>query len=411
MRPTPGTVTEDASDAPIAERGPEASRPTESRSERQQIVDAFTQHALFDVIDDARLVQLAGESRIRTLEADTVVFREGDRAEHLYLILEGEVAVEKQSERGGVHEVARLRPGAAFGELVLLGAAERSATCRTTALSRMVEVPVEAMQSLHSAGLTQMIVQVGGTVADRLQSSTALTAESLERALEESRMRVHTGYFLVAIMAVFTAFTTLLGALSELERQLGRAEFVTVPLLAAVTAVVVVFVKKTGLPPSFFGLRRGDLARQLRDALLTAVPVLILIVVLKQQLLNRGIFPPDEPLLRLVSAPGMISPLMILAYVVFVPFQELICRGTVQGSMNHFVVSRFRVPIAILMSNGIFFVTHLKSSLALAVAAAICGFGWGWMYHRHRSLIGVSVSHTLIGVWAFELVGMPGVLD
>ena len=43
-------------------------------------------------------------------------------------------------------------------------------------------------------------------------------------------------------------------------------------------------------------------------------------------------------------------------------------------------------------------------------AAFAAGLFWGWLYARQRALAGVSVSHIVLGFWAFEVVDL-GVLE
>jgi CRP/FNR family cyclic AMP-dependent transcriptional regulator len=96
--------------------------------------------------------------------------------------------------------------------------------------------------------------------------------------------------------------------------------------------------------------------------------------------------------------------------VVFAPFQELIYRGGVQGPLSHFLTGRGRSWLAIIGANIIFSAAHLYVSPGLAVMAFLAGLFWGWLYARQRGLIGVSVSHILLGFWAFEVVDL-GVLE
>jgi membrane protease YdiL (CAAX protease family) len=42
--------------------------------------------------------------------------------------------------------------------------------------------------------------------------------------------------------------------------------------------------------------------------------------------------------------------------------------------------------------------------------AFLPGLFWGWLYSRHRTLIGVTISHILIGAWIFYFVGVHGIL-
>jgi membrane protease YdiL (CAAX protease family) len=52
----------------------------------------------------------------------------------------------------------------------------------------------------------------------------------------------------------------------------------------------------------------------------------------------------------------------------------------------------------------------LYVSPGLALTAFVAGLFWGWLYARQRSLVGVSISHVLLGFWAFEVVDL-GVLE
>ena len=44
-------------------------------------------------------------------------------------------------------------------------------------------------------------------------------------------------------------------------------------------------------------------------------------------------------------------------------------------------------------------VAHTYISLEFAIATFIPGISWGWLFQKQRSLVGVSVSHALIGLW------------
>jgi membrane protease YdiL (CAAX protease family) len=116
-----------------------------------------------------------------------------------------------------------------------------------------------------------------------------------------------------------------------------------------------------------------------------------------------------QPIFKMFAAGESFNPWLALAYVLFVPFQELIYRGGVQGALEHFLTGRWRSWMAILGSNVIFSAGHLYISAGLAATAFVAGLFWGWLYSRQRGLAGVSVSHVLLGFFAFEVVGL-GVL-
>jgi CRP/FNR family transcriptional regulator/CRP/FNR family cyclic AMP-dependent transcriptional regulator len=72
--------------------------------------------------------ELLGVTRIaerRVVEADEVLFLEGDEADGLYVVSKGELVVERTGR-----ELARLRRGEIVGELSVLDGEPRSATVR-----------------------------------------------------------------------------------------------------------------------------------------------------------------------------------------------------------------------------------------------------------------------------------------
>ncbi len=77
----------------------------------------------------ARAIEVAASVvRKRRFEPDTVLFREGDAGDALYLLAEGLVKLSKVDLGGHEKTLALLQPPEFFGEMALLGHATRSAT-------------------------------------------------------------------------------------------------------------------------------------------------------------------------------------------------------------------------------------------------------------------------------------------
>ena len=64
-----------------------------------------------------------------------------------------------------------------------------------------------------------------------------------------------------------------------------------------------------------------------------------------------------------------------------------------------------RTWLAIWLANLSFAMTHAHLALYFIPVVIIPGLFWGWLYARQRSLVGVSVSHVLVGVWGIFIVG------
>jgi signal transduction histidine kinase len=83
---------------------------------------------LFSNLTDEQLRDLAEVGSTKSLEADQIVFAEGDEADGLYVVLEGKVRIYRRDEVGSEVEFATQGAGDFFGEMALLDGKPRSAT-------------------------------------------------------------------------------------------------------------------------------------------------------------------------------------------------------------------------------------------------------------------------------------------
>jgi NADH dehydrogenase len=101
------------------------------------------------------IVQLKTESPMRIrrehFEAGEVVFREGDRGDWLYVVLDGEVEVVQSVPGRGEVPLARLGQGECFGEISLVSDRPRSATVRSVTAVNLLAVDRDAFQSLFAS--------------------------------------------------------------------------------------------------------------------------------------------------------------------------------------------------------------------------------------------------------------------
>lgn len=66
---------------------------------------------------EAVLMQVAAEAQLKTYSPGEVVYRSGERAQALYLVLTGTLAVSVYGETGISCQVGKLRPGMSFGDM------------------------------------------------------------------------------------------------------------------------------------------------------------------------------------------------------------------------------------------------------------------------------------------------------
>jgi CRP-like cAMP-binding protein len=83
---------------------------------------------LFASLTDTERASLAGELATSMYVADEIVFRAGDPADSLYLLVQGEIDVVVEDPKGVRHKLATLQSPAYFGEMGLLLGQPRAAT-------------------------------------------------------------------------------------------------------------------------------------------------------------------------------------------------------------------------------------------------------------------------------------------
>ena len=374
---------------------------------------------IFQKCETEDLAALAAMAHFVDVADGSDIVREGEPALQLLVIEAGEVVVLKRSAAGGQHEINRLHGGNAIGELALFEPdARRSATVRAVGPVRMLVMPIDQVLALAQMrpSFVAVLIGIAGLVAERLRLSSSNAVESLERALAEERTRVTMGKFTFSLIVAYSLYTWVLGTATQVKAALGRSELITVPAILVTVGILLHFMRSSGFPASFFGMTLKNAGRDVLQAVVLTLPLMAISVLLKLWLVGNVPSMAGQPLFQMFSvpAPGMpaavFNPWLALAYVVFVPFQELIYRGGLQGALSHFLTGPWRHWLAILGSNIIFSAAHLYISLGLSVTAFIAGLFWGWLYSRQTGLAGVSVSHILLGFWAFEIVDL-GVLE
>jgi len=135
--------------------------------------------ALFAGLPEEVFAHLAATLPQRSLAPGSVVFREGDAARALFVLLEGELEVTKQSRRGSESRVAILGPSDTFGEMSLLDMQPRSATVRTLSPVRIVELGADALDELYRKDVKAyalLVLNLARDLSRRLRVADGLVA-------------------------------------------------------------------------------------------------------------------------------------------------------------------------------------------------------------------------------------------
>jgi membrane protease YdiL (CAAX protease family) len=258
---------------------------------------------------------------------------------------------------------------------------------------------------------------VGKVLAKRLRATTSQGADALHRELEESRARAHAGAFIVLMFTMLATYQLALTALPLLPERFQPPSSVLSFLMVVYTAVpIAVALKDSPFSLESYGLSVKHWRKDIYYSFLWTLPVLALLLVVKLVLMrvtpsmvSQSIF--DFSAI-FVHRPGGFSLgaylFFLILYIVHSPLQEFIARTGLQGSLQHFApVSTGQTNWkAILVSNLLFSAAHNYFGFWFCLTVFVPGIYWGWLFSKRPSLIAVSFSHILIGVWGIFVLGL-----
>jgi CRP-like cAMP-binding protein len=144
-----------------------------SQTELKLITALRSMAALHD-LETSHLRKLASIAGELTFPADTIVYREGDVGEAIYLIQAGEVVIEMPAGEASFAPVCTLGPGQLFGWSALFPGRHKVARARVAKPARVIIIKADRLRNLFRSdhGLEHIINQrITEVVADRVKST------------------------------------------------------------------------------------------------------------------------------------------------------------------------------------------------------------------------------------------------
>lgn len=142
---------------------------------------------LFGALPERVLEELASELQVLEVPAGTYVFREGEAASCMFVVVQGDVDVLKKSRAGLDSRVAVLGPGDWFGEMSIIDVQPRSATVLTVSPCRLVKITAADLDRLYRADVKAyaLIVQnIARELSRRLRVADGILADLIANVTE-----------------------------------------------------------------------------------------------------------------------------------------------------------------------------------------------------------------------------------
>lgn len=141
---------------------------------------------LFGGLDDEVLEQLSATLPRLTLRPGDVVFREGEQGRELFIVLEGEMEVQRRARNAVEVRLALLGPGDWFGEMSVLDVQPRSASVRALAPSRLLVFRAQDLDALYRRDLkaySLVVMNIAREISRRLRVADGVLADVVASVL------------------------------------------------------------------------------------------------------------------------------------------------------------------------------------------------------------------------------------
>lgn len=370
-------------------------------------------HPLFTNLNDDERQLLLNCTHIASIQANETFAHEYERGTTFFLILTGAVQVSKHSRRGVAHTLYALHSGEMAGEISLMEDLPRPTTLTATEPTSLLIFDVAIIKN-HPGLNEKLALALSKRFSNRLRELKSMTVESMQHTLEENQKRIALGAFMVSAIYVTDIYTLSLVFINDFKKYFSTTTAITVTIIFSIVLVIAYLIKKFKFPLAMFGLTTQNWKKDAIEAIALSVVFIIAFTLIKWISISTvfksmalPLFDPTSMLqIGAIFDPRVYFISMGL-YIFFAPLQEFIVRGTLQGTFYQFLAGseQQRKWTAIFVSNFLFAIVHLHASPLYPFLAFIPGIFWGWLYARQNSLVGVSISHIMIGVWVIFITG------
>lgn len=385
---------------------------------------SLTQCKLFAGLSANELTEVSAFFYEANFKAGQQLLVEKETVTNLYIIQQGVVELSRK-ENNHDFPLETLADGEIVGDQALLPGVVSPVTVYA---KENTQVFVANSNSLVNFLKTQptlynkILQNIGLHLSQELDISNQITVNVLKTNLDELNTRVKMGVFVIYVLSllfVHNLFVDYLQYLYHTKHQ--TPTYITIVVLAVFAMALMIMIKQMGYSLSEFGFNLRNWRHALRESLWWSLLFIILITFIKWLFITSTIAFHGVPLFdfaAITRRPNFtfytdgIWPWLIpaLLYLLFVPVQVFINHGAFQESLLHFLKGKHTVLFSIILSDLLFTSIHADFNLRYALTVFIPGLLWATMYAKQRSLLGVGVSHALVGLWAIWMLGMDRIV-
>jgi CRP/FNR family transcriptional regulator, cyclic AMP receptor protein len=335
------------------------------------------------------------------LNGNHYLFYEGTPGENIYLIKSGKMAVEAQGQH-----ITYLLEGYYFGEISILDNKPRSTSVYATNVAELYALNMLRLQNEQPELYAKLIINLSKVLPERLRKTNDMVSSRLKNEIDLLKKQVQMGRFLVFILVIMATYIFVLRSLSGINQSIKMVNISNIRITLILACVFFVVMWKNGYQLKMMGLNFYNGKQAILESLMLSFLVIGSIMVIKWLFLsNFSAFKYTPLLLKANTDRSLLE--TCIGYIIFSPIQEFIARGCLQSSLMQFFEKDYSSYSAIIISNLIFCSFYASFSPTVPLTLFFLGLLWGWQYMRHQTLLGVSLSHALIGIYITGIIGLP----
>lgn len=367
-------------------------------------------HPIFHGLNDEEVLNALPYFKSVVYQKGETLMEEGlDNGSDLYLVLEGRLEVIKKTEADALQTnhavpeqfvIAQVNAGESIGELSFVKGDRRSASVRSLTKSVLLSLsPLDLikLEAKYPRTSTVMMKNLMGYVGDRLKQTSQNEVRALKLELVHSLQKSKANLFFSYVICLLCFYNLTFHITSNFARDVHGTSLVSAAIVITFGLVLYLMTRQSGLPMESYGITTRNWKPALKESLMKSALIISVMVLAKWILIENIEKYQGLPLFDFDLEREYLA-FNFLLYGLHCPIQEFVARGALQSSLARFFTGKNITLRAILVSNALFSATHIHVMGGfLGLVVFVPGLFWGWLFSKHQNLIGVSVSHLLIG--------------
>lgn len=384
---------------------------------QEAIATVIRQVDLFSGLDESVIQKIIAAAHYRKIARDELIIHENTLTKSIFIIVSGEFSVYK-NDLPDEFQFAMLRPYNVVGELAFIDELPRSTNVK--AINNDCAVLEIDHQVLNQITAPIFYKKMAKKLTHDVRTNNAVIVDNLKDQLAQKTRLANMGRFITYVLLAVSVYSLAIKGFSALTRYPYTKMYAGTAVILFFVIFIMAMVKHMGYSMRVCGVNKDNWRISLKESILATMIFIILITVLKKLLMDFHILPVKTLLdfhsmipIQVVSDSTFYVWLVssMLVYSLFAVLQEFITRGVIQGMLQDFLAFKHSKWVANLTATTVFAASHTHLSAVFALVVIFPSLLWGWLYSRHRTLIGPSVSHILIGLWAIFALGIQELLS